>query len=160
MQRDEHERINKRLGIALVTLCINLAVTLGIVVYIATSGGHSPNSDGILDFDNINQEQYIMYIGTNDKDNYEQLIPTDEAREIINAICEKHVEGWTSSDAKGGWIDEKGVLTQEATLIYTFNNVEEAQVIAIMDEILTTLNQNSILLERRDVTSMFYRGMR
>ena len=158
MQCYEQEKLNNKWKLALAALIINFAITIGIVIYLVAFTGQSSDSDGKLSFDNIEHGQYVMYIGTNDKDTYEQLIPNDEAREIVNSICKKHVEGWTSSDSKGGWVDEKDMLTQEATLVYTFIYVEESQVIAIMDEVMEALNQNSILLERRDVSSVFYNG--
>jgi hypothetical protein len=119
------------------------------------SGG---DAGGILEFESAENGQYILYIGTNDKDTYEQIIPTEEAVEIVNGICAKYAEGWTMSHAKGGWMDEKKFLTQENTLVYYFAYAGESDIVAIMDEILTALNQNSILVERRDISSVFYNG--
>ena len=105
-----------------------------------------------------NDTQYVMYIGTNDKDIYMQLIPTDEAKAIVNEICARHVGGYTVSTAEGGWVDGNGILTQETTLIYVFTNASETQMYAIMDEAIAALNQSSILIEKRYVTSTFYGG--
>jgi hypothetical protein len=60
--------------------------------------------------------------------------------------------------AKGGWVDETGTLTQENSLVFTVAYAEESAVIAVMDEVLVALNQNSILIERKDISSVFYRG--
>jgi hypothetical protein len=137
-------------------LAVNLLASAFIIIYLFMPSGS--DGGGTLSFESTQNGQYILYIGTNDRDTYEQIIQTDEAVEIVNGICAKHVEGYTMSHAKGGWVDEKGVLTQENTLVYTFAYADESDVAAIMDEILTALNQNSILVERRDISSVFYYG--
>ncbi|MDR1705761.1 MAG: DUF3574 domain-containing protein [Clostridiales bacterium] len=113
---------------------------------------------GTLGFAYAENGSYTLYIGTNDKDTYRQIIPTAQAREIVNGICARHVEGYTVSEAQGGWVDWEGVLTQENTLVYTFIGVSEAQLIPLMDEVLAALNQSSILVERAGVDSVFYSG--
>jgi len=144
--------------ITVILLIINITVTAGIVVYLFAGTRQEPNLNGTLDFETVENAQYILYIGTNDKDTYEQIIPTDEAREIVNAICAKYVDGYTSDVCEGGWVDEKNILTEENTLVYTINGADETAIISIMDEVLTALNQNAVLAERRDVSSVFYRG--
>lgn len=103
-------------------------------------------------------EKYILYIGTNDKDTYTQLIPTEEARDKVNAICAKYVGGYTVSDARGGWVDETDTLTQENTLVYSFYEVTEEQLRQIMDDVLKELNQNSILVEKQEAVYTYYSG--
>lgn len=100
--------------------------------------------------------RYTLYIGTNDKDTYTQLISTEKAMEIVNEICVRHVGGYTVSTAHGGWMDEAGVMTNEETLVYTFLDAEEEQIIRIMDEVRLALNQNSILCEQQSVIAEFY----
>ena len=86
------------------------------------------------------------------------MISTEEAREIVNEICIKYVDGYTASEAKGGWVDETDTLTQENTLVYAFYEVTEEQLVNIMEEILTALNQNSILLEKQEAIYTYYSG--
>ena len=121
-------------------------------------GGGELGNGGTLNFITDDNRQYTLYIGTNDKDTYEQIITTDEAVDIVNAIVSKYVGGYTMHHARGGWVDEKGILTQENTLVYTISYSAEDDVRAIMDEILIALNQNSILIERQEVSSVFYNG--
>ena len=139
-------------------LIVNLLATAFILLCLFTPLGEEPGTDGILEFESARDGVYVMYIGTNDKDTYEQIIPTGDAVGIVNEICAKYAEGYTMSLAEGGWVDEEGVLTQENTLIYTFAYIEESAVVSIMDEVLTALNQNSILVERRDISGAFYHG--
>lgn len=143
-------------------LVVNTVSVLFILLYLfvprGVQGELQYEVQGRIAFDDIKYGKYILYIGTNDKYTYEQIIPTDEARQIVNEICSRHVGGYTVMEAMGGWVDEKGILTQEHTLVYSFIYTDEDAIIAIMDEVLVALNQNSILIERADVSSSFYRG--
>jgi len=148
-------RDKKRIAVFSI-LAVNIAVTGILAVCVFTRS--DADSGGTINFETAENAQYILYIGTNDKDTYEQIIPTDEAREIVNFICAKYVDGYTSDVCEGGWVDEKNILTQENTLVYTINDADETAIISIMDEVLTALNQNAILVERRDVSGVFYHG--
>jgi hypothetical protein len=150
-------KTDKKTTFIVVLLVVNLLGTALLAVYVLLPM-RPPQIQSALEFTESENGQYILYIGINDKDVYEQLIPTDEARNIVNGICAKYVEGYTANDAQGGWVDETGTLTQENTLMYTFTGATEAQIIPLMDEVLAALNQNSILVERRGVSSAFYDG--
>lgn len=146
-------------------LAANFLVSACIIGYLAVwhsdgakEGSEIPAESSILAEQMETGEKYVLYIGTNDKDTYTQLIPTEEARDIVNAICTKYVDGYTISDAKGGWVDETDTLTQEHTLVYAFYEVTEEQLLYIMDEILTELNQNSILVEKQEAVYAYYSG--
>lgn len=144
-------------NIIIILLLINLTATGGLAIYLLTGG--EAQTHGETAFDDVEtKEKYTLYIGTNDKETYSQLISTDKARRIVNKICTRYVEGYTSSKATGGWVDETGTLTQENTLVYSFYDVTEDQIKVVMDEVLTALNQNSILLEMTESQSTYYYG--
>lgn len=126
-------------------MTLNLVLLAGIIIFLAAEYG---KKDG----------KYILYIGTNDKDTYTQEIPMEEAKNIVNEICVKYVDGYTVSDAKGAWVDETDTLTQENTLVYIFYDVTEEQLEKIMDEVLRELNQNSILIEYQKTEYSYYSG--
>lgn len=153
---------NKKQIIILVVLILNLVVSGGIIGYLVVQNTQETQknntAESILSDQMETGEKYIIYIGTNDKDTYQQEIPTNEARDMVNAICAKYVEGYTASDAKGGWVDETDTLTQENTLVYSFYNIKEEQLIQVMDEVREKLNQNSILVERQEAVYMYYYG--
>lgn len=100
--------------------------------------------------------RYVMYIGTNDKDTYEQIISTDEAKRIIDKICLKYVSGYTIQEAQGVWTDENDTFTHENTLVCYFDDVSSEAVYSIADEIIEALNQNSVLIEKNQVVTEFY----
>jgi len=138
-----------------ILLAINLAASGFILVYIFVPLGRA--DAGNIDFFTLENGRHVLYIGLNDMHSYYQIIPTEEAIAIVTEIASRHAGGWTMSLAEGGWVDEHGVLTTENSLVWTFIGAEEDAIIAIMREVLSALNQNSILVERNDVTSVFYR---
>ncbi len=143
-------------------LVIDLILSVGIIIYLVAGQtgqtGEVHRQETVLNQQMEAGEKYILYIGTNDKDAYKQLIPTEEARDKVNAICAKYVGGYTSSDAKGGWVDGTDTLTQENTLVYAFYDVTEEQLRQIMDDVLKELNQNSILVEKQEAVYTYYSG--
>ena len=138
----------------LVLLVVNLLAVTGVILYLVFS---SATTASLLEGEEQGIE-YTLYIGTNDKDTYTQLISLEDARETVNGICAKYVDGYTVQQANGSWVDETGTLTQEETLVYKFVDVDEETLTAIMDEVLAELNQNSILVERSALCYRYYNG--
>ena len=144
---------------AIILLIINTLAIAGVIVFLVLgSNNGTAGEKAILEYESSVSGKYVLYIGLNDKDTYSQIIPTEEAKNTVNEICVKYVGGYTVYEAKGGWNDETGTLTEENTLVYHLNGVEEQDVISIMDEVLKALNQNSILLERYDLSYTYYNG--
>ena len=102
--------------------------------------------------------QYVMYVGTNDKDTYSQIISTDEAKSIIDGICLKYTDGYTIQDATGSWTDETGIPTHENTIICYFDGTDLDTVHSIADEIISALNQNTVLIEESEIGLEYYGG--
>lgn len=100
--------------------------------------------------------KYTLYIGTNDKDTYKNEIPYETCKEKVTEICVKYTGGCTLFDANGYWKDEKENITKELTIGCTLEDIEKKTVYTICDEIIIALNQNSILIETNNVTSLFY----
>ena len=153
---------NIRTGIrqkAIVVLLIVNLVATGILGFYTVSRIH-----GIYgleeDMDNIYNPvgKYTIYIGLNDKNTYEQIISTEDGIHTVNGLCIRYVDGYTMQTAKGGWKDEKEILTEENTLIYSFYEVTDEQVMQIMDDVLKELNQNSILVTYGQENSAYYYG--
>ena len=47
--------------------------------------------------------QYVMYLGTNDKDTNEPVFDPDEAKAQAEEILVDHFGGYTIQEANGGW---------------------------------------------------------
>lgn len=126
-------------------LVINLAVT-GIFI----SKNNTEKAD--------EQIKYTMYIGTNDKDTYQQEISLDECKEIVIDICTEYAGGCTLLDATGYWKDDTGAITSEQTIEVVLEDISEKKVHKIADKVIEKLNQNSVLIETNKVNSEFYSG--
>lgn len=144
----------------LILLVIDLILSVGIIVYLAV--GHIVQADDVhkqetmLDQQMETKAKYILYIGTNDKDTNKQLIPTEEAKKKVDAICAKYVDGYTVFDANGGWKDETGTYAHENTLVCFFYDVTEDQIKNIMDDVLKELNQSAIFVEKLNSVYTYY----
>ncbi len=103
--------------------------------------------------------QYVMYVGTNDKDTYKREISTEEAKEMVDSVCLKYfADGYTMQEATGAWTDEKNNITHEYTLVCYFDGADKETVHKAADELIERLNQNSILIESNTIDIDYYTG--
>ena len=102
--------------------------------------------------------QYVMYVGTNDKDTYKPEHTNEEAMNIVDQICLKYFDGYTLQEATGSWTDETGTPTHEYTLVCYFDAADEATVYEAADEIIKELNQNTVLIEKTEIEMEYYSG--
>ena len=101
--------------------------------------------------------QYVMYLGTNDKDSGKPVFTQAEAMEQAKAILIRHFGGYTIQDAEGGWIDDDKVYQEYTLVIYLSDTTEEA-VHAAADELVQVFNQSSVLIQKNPTTTEFYAG--
>lgn len=102
--------------------------------------------------------QYVMYVGTNDKDTYMPVYTNEEAKDIVDKVCLKYFEGYTLQEAIGSWTDEKNNVTHEYTLVCYFDDTDEETVYKAADEVIKELNQNTVLIEKDEIVIDFYSG--
>lgn len=148
--------MNRQLRIFMsILVCFNILLLVGIAVFIgfSLSNSHSQRlgSNILLE----SSRKFTLYVGLNDKDVYEQLIPTEEARSLLNAVAMKHVDGFTVRSARGFWKDEKGAPSSENTLVYDFVDATDAQITAIVTDMLAAMNQSAILVEKTETRRAF-----
>ena len=72
--------------------------------------------------------QYVMYLGTNDKDTNDPVFTEDDAKEKAKEILIKHFGGYTIQEAHGGWVDDNDKLCQEYTLVIYLSDTNEEAV--------------------------------
>ena len=99
--------------------------------------------------------QYVMYLGTNDKDTNKPVFTQAEAMEKAREILISHFGGYTIQEAHGGWIDE-GTEYQEYTLVIYLSDTTEEAVHAAADELIEAFNQSSVLIQANPTTTEFY----
>ena len=101
--------------------------------------------------------QYVMYLGTNDKDTNKPVFTEAEAQEQVKDILIRHFGGYTIQEASGGWIDE-GTVYQEYTLVIYLSDTTEEAVHDAADEMIETFRQSSVLIQTNPTRTEFYSG--
>ena len=103
--------------------------------------------------------QYVMYLGTNDKDTNQPVFAPEEAKEKAIAILLKHFGGYTIQEADGGWIDGETVY-KEFTLVIYLSDTTLDKVHGAAKELIDTFHQSSVLIQANRTTTEFYYGNR
>lgn len=101
--------------------------------------------------------QYVMYLGTNDKDTNEPVFAPDEAKTKAEEILLRHVGGWTIQEANGGWADGDMLYREYTVVIYLSDTSAEA-VHAAADELIAAFHQSSVLIQKNVTATEFYYG--
>lgn len=99
--------------------------------------------------------QYVMFLGTNDKDTNEPVLSPNEAKAKVEDILVERFGSYTIQEANGGW-DDNGTLYQEYTLVIYLSDTSLDEVRAAADDLLRVFNQKSILIQSNEVRTEFY----
>ena len=101
--------------------------------------------------------QYVMYLGTNDKDTNEPVFNAEQAKKNAEDILIKHFGGYTIQEAHGGW-ESDGKRYQEYTIVIYLSDTTADKVHAAADEMLETFHQSSVLIQTNKTVTEFYSG--
>ena len=101
--------------------------------------------------------QYVMYLGTNDKNTNEPVFTPEEAKAKAKEILVKYFGGYTLQEADGGWEDD-GILYQEYTLVIYLSDTTLEKVHAAADELIRDFRQSSVLIQKNETGTEFYSG--
>ena len=102
--------------------------------------------------------QYVLYVGTNDKDTNQPVYTPEECKQKAKDILIQHLGGYTIQEADGGWVSDDGTAYQEYTLVIYLSDTNLALVHDVCDEFLKTFNQSSILIQENKTSTEFYDG--
>ena len=102
--------------------------------------------------------QYVMFLGTNDKDTYEPYGTPEETKAKVDEVLTKHVEGFTIQEANGGWTNENGTVDHEYTVVILLSDTTLEKVHAAADDLIKAFNQSSILIQANQTRTEFYSG--
>ena len=102
--------------------------------------------------------QYVMYLGTNDKDTYQPFGTPEEAKAKVDEVLTKHFEGFTIQEANGGWTNENGTVDHEYTVVILLSDTTLEKVHAAADDLIKAFNQSSVLIQANQTTTEFYSG--
>lgn len=137
--------MNKKLGIVVLIIAL-LALCLSAVSLIAALKPAAADTQGT---------QYVLYLGTNDKDTNEPVFPPDEAKAAAEEILIDHFGGYTIQEANGGW-EYDGTRYQEYTIVIYLSDTTLDEVHAAADDMLRIFNQNSVLIQTNSTVTEFY----
>lgn len=99
--------------------------------------------------------QYVVFLGTNDRDTNEPVFSQDEAKSRLEEILLKHFGGYTIMEANGGWADD-GAIYREYTLVIYLSDTTIDKVRVAVDEMLQVFNQRSVLIQSNETKTEFY----
>lgn len=142
--------MSKKVGIVVCIISV-IAIILSVVALVVVwKPAEKPDSDA-------ESVQYILYLGTNDKDTNQPKFSPSESKEKAEEILLKHFGGYTIQEAQGGWIDEDNTY-QEYTLVIHLSDTTLDKVHAASDEMVQVFNQSSILIQTNHSNTEFYEG--
>lgn len=142
--------MNKKISILTICLCIisiGLSIAALAVALPALKKADKPQTD----------IQYVLYLGTNDKDTNTPVFTHEEAQEQLKEILLDKFGGYTIQEAFGGWKDD-GVVYNEYTLVIYLSDTTIDDVHAAADEMIRVFNQSSVLIQCNQTTTEFYSG--
>ena len=99
--------------------------------------------------------QYVLYLGTNDKDTNKPVFTQAEALEQLKAILIRNFGGYTIQEAHGGWISDGGEY-QEYTLVIYLSDTTIDKVHIAAEEMIETFHQSSVLIQQNPTRTEFY----
>ncbi len=141
--------MSKKVGIPVMILAL-LAICLS-VISLTTSAANTKRIEKMSDAD----IQYVMYVGTNDKDTDEPVCTPEEAKERAADILVRHFGGYTIQEAYGGW-EDNGVRYREYSLVVYLSDTDIDSVHAAADDFIKEFNQSTILIQSNQTRTEFY----
>ena len=154
-------------------LAFALAAVIGVVPLAgcAAQGGGASSSVGSTAASQANEQaseataataagdvEYVLYLGTNDKDTNKPVFTEEEAVACARDILIRHFGGYTIQEAYGGWIGDDETVCREYTLVIYLSDTTEEAVHAAADELIEAFNQSSILIQANPTKTEFYEG--
>lgn len=123
-----------------------------------SAGAASSESSSKVEADAFGDEQYVLYLGTNDKDTNKPVYSREESKERAKAILMKELGGYTIQEAEGGWRGDDGTEYQEYTLVIYLSDTDLDTVHKVTRELIDEFRQSSVLISTERVKTEFYAG--
>ena len=141
--------MSKKVGIAtlIISIIAIIASAAALIICLQPSEKEQEKTD----------IQYVLYLGTNDKDSNQPVFTPEEAKKKAEGILIDHFGGYTIQEANGGWIDGDTEY-QEYTLVIYLSDTDLEQVHKAADEMITEFHQSSVLIQANQTVTEFYSG--
>ena len=125
-----------------------VSIVLFVIVIVKTNNTNNTEKEDI---------QYVLYLGTNDKDTNLPVFTKDKAKEELQKILINYFGGYTISEANGGWVDGE-TLYQEYTLVIYLSDTTLEDIHLAYNDMITVFHQSSVLIQSNKTTTEFYSG--
>ena len=135
--------------VAIVALCTACA---SLIIVLCSRPAATAQTDTQKDV------QYVLYVGTNDKDTAQPVYPPAEALEKAKALLISRFGGYTVQEAHGGWIADDGTVFQEYTIMIHLSDTTADAVHTLCDDLIKLFNQSTILIHENETKTEFYSG--
>ena len=136
---------------AIIVLCINVGINTSNDKKLA----ERVKAVELKSEENAKDVQFVLYLGTNDKDTNQPVYSKEEAKKVAEEILLRHFGGYTIQEAEGGWKDNDKVY-QEYTLVIYLSDTSLGSVHKAADELIEKFHQSSILIQSNKTTTEFY----
>ena len=153
------EKNNKNLTLVLLLAVCVIALSISILINLISIGKISNRINDLSPETSEASEdiQYVLYLGTNDKDTNEPVYSREESKEVAKEVLIRNFGGYTIQEAEGGWIDGDTAY-QEYTLVIYLSDTDLDTVHSVCDELIELFHQSSILIHQNQTTTEFYSG--
>ena len=148
--------MSKKTGIIALILSV-LAIVISCAAFMTVRGAGSLPESSAAPETAAGDIQYVMYLGTNDKDTNLPVFTPEEAKAQAETILISHFGGYTIQEANGGWIDD-GTVYQEYTLVIYLSDTTPDAVHKAADELISVFHQSSVLIQANQTSTEFYSG--
>ncbi|MCR5147591.1 MAG: DUF3574 domain-containing protein [Eubacterium sp.] len=152
--------MKKRLSELLVVICVfslGLSITALIMSIDTKKDEKEVVEQTVTEEQKAGEEQYVIYLGTNDKDTNKPVFTPEEAKEKAREVLQEDLDGFTILEADGVWKDS-GKIFQEYTVVICFSDTNIDNIHKAADKLIKVFNQSSILIQTNTVKSEFYEG--
>ena len=139
------------------TICIilaSVAICISVAALVMCISLRKPDREDTFGED----VQYVLYLGTNDKDTDEPVYTPEESKRILKEILLRHMGEYTIQEAEGGWVSENGTEYQEYTLVILLSDTTLDKVHALCDELIDKFDQDAVLINMNKDSTEFYYG--
>ena len=144
--------MSKKTGIMILVLSI-ASIIMSVAALVMVTNSMKSETAGKKAAD----VQYVLYLGTNDKDTNEPVFEPAEAKLQAEEILIKHFGGFTIQEANGGWVDDDK-LYREFTMVIYLSDTNIDAVHSACDDMISKFHQSSVLIQANETVTEFYAG--
>lgn len=98
--------------------------------------------------------KYEIFIGIKDKDSYEEILSTDDFKDLLREICVEKEINFSLLTQLGGYKHNKGYTT-ETSLRIIIIGINEQEVNLLSQELKKKINTDAVLITKTEIEYIF-----